>query len=49
MANITIPNPNAPLATGSCPSCGAQVTLTIDPLWYRMMNALVTIVNKGLT
>lgn len=48
MANVTIPQANAKLGEGTCPHCGAKVEVKIDPIWYRFLSALQTIINEGL-
>jgi hypothetical protein len=44
MANLTLPNPEAPVAT--CPHCGAQVL--IDKVWYKKFVELFRIINANL-
>jgi hypothetical protein len=49
MANITIPSADAKFGEGTCPHCGAKVTVKIDALWYRFFAKLQTLVNEQLT
>ncbi len=42
MANLTLPNPSAPIAT--CPHCGAQVLID-DKIWYKKFVELFRDIN----
>lgn len=48
MASITIPNADSTFAQGTCAHCGKVVKVKIDPLWYRVINACVTLINEQL-
>ena len=52
MANIVIPSADSTFAKGEieCHRCGKKmaVTVKIDPLWYRVLNAMGITINEQL-
>ena len=48
MASLTLPTPETAIGKGTCPNCGKEITVKIDPVWYQQLLKLLKLINDSL-